>query len=70
MLGGDIKHFDNYHRKEIRAALRQLKGWHLYKDNYVKLSFGKGYGQQMSFVMDGSKDDEKHVENGKRNDLG
>ena len=70
MLGGDIKHFDNYHRKEIRAALRQLKGWHLYKDNYTKLSFGKGYGQQMSFVRDGCKDDEKHVEHGKRNDLG
>lgn len=70
MMNGDIRHFDNYHRKEIRTALGQLEGWHLYKDAYIHLSFGKGYGQQRSYVMDGSQDDDKNVKHGTRNDLG
>ena len=69
MMGGDIRHFDTYHRKEVRDALNGLRGWHLYKDGYINLSFGKGYGQQRTFVLDGSKDDEVNIKHGSRNDL-
>lgn len=53
MMGGDVKRFNNYDRKEIRQALGLLEGWHLYKEGVVLLSFGKPYGQQRSYVRDG-----------------
>lgn len=56
MLNGDPKRFSSYDRKEIRDALGQLPGWELYRDGYRRLSFGKGYGQQRSYVKIGSED--------------
>ncbi len=66
MLGGDMKRFGNYDRKEIRDALGQLKDWRLYKDGRVNLSFGKFYGQQRSYVKKGSDNDE--IKQGKHHD--
>lgn len=61
MMHGDIRHFDNYSRRNIRNALAELPGWHLYKDGYISLSFGKGYGQQRTWVRNDSADDEKNI---------
>lgn len=67
MLGGDMKRFSNYDRKEIRDALGQLPDWELYKSGRVNLSFGKFYGQQRSYVKKDSED--ARVEHGSRWDI-
>lgn len=58
LMNGDIKNFSANSRKEIREALTELDGWHLYREGYTELSFGKYYGQQRTFVKTGSVDDE------------
>ena len=54
MMGGDLKRFGYYDRKEIRDILDRLEDWELYKDGYIQLSFGKIYGQQRSYVRKGT----------------
>lgn len=64
MLGGDLKHFSAYDRKEIREALSQLDDWELYRGGSFKLSFGHFYGRQRAYVKKGTK-----IEHGTRWDL-
>lgn len=55
MLGGDLKRFSAYDRKEIREALGQLEGWELYREGHYKLSFGTFYGRQRGYVQSSTK---------------
>lgn len=58
MLGGDPKNFGNNTRKEIQGILENLEGWKLRAGGKNRLSFGKDYGQQRSYVLIGGCDDE------------
>ena len=66
LMGGDVRRFDNYHRKEIRTALDMLNEWHRYNAWHTTLSAGKGYGLQRMFVKTDSKDDEKYLSKANR----
>lgn len=65
MMGGDLKRFGYYDRKDIRDVLDHMEDWELYRDGYVQLSFGRLYGQQRTYVRKGTPE----MKPGQRNDL-
>ena len=52
LLGNKPSDFPNYNRKEIRGALDQLEEFHLYKNGQRKVSFGRAYGQQRTYITE------------------
>lgn len=54
LLKGDFRNFKPADRREIREILDTLEGWEIYKNGYHRLSFGKDYGQQRSYILKGS----------------
>lgn len=50
LMGGDIKRFNNYERREITSAMMQIEGWTRYRENRGRLKFGNEYGLQSAFV--------------------
>lgn len=55
LLEGTVKSFNMYERKEVREILDKMDGWELYKDGLRKLSFGKMYGQQRTYLRPGTE---------------
>jgi len=53
VMGGDLKRFTNQDRREIWDALNSLDDWILYRDGNIRLSFGKPYGQQRTYIRKG-----------------
>ena len=64
MLGGDIKNFSSYDKKEIRDTLENLDGWKLYESGWRFLRFGSPYGQQRTYVRRGSQYDTQNAKEG------
>lgn len=64
MLGGDIKNFSSYDKKEIRDTLENLDGWKLYESGWRFLRFGSPYGQQRTYVRCGSQYDTQNAKEG------
>ena len=50
LLGGDIRNFGNYDRREIRETLNNLLNWERYKLSQGRRNFGNYYGNQTAWV--------------------
>lgn len=56
LLGGDLRRFSAYDRKELRTAMEQIPGWEKYTSesgNSSKLRFGNPYGRQNAYIRTG-----------------
>lgn len=61
LLDGNARGLKYYERKEITEALARLPDWELYQNGNNKLSFGKLYGQQRTYLRKGTKITRKGV---------
>ena len=55
LMNGDLKHFSQHDRKDIRDALSKLDGWKPNETSDGKAWFGKLFGRQRSaFIREGT----------------